>query len=81
MKFQLAVLAAATALVSSAALAADTVNFTMKAHMPSLHDAAETDTFAVGIADDLERRHRLAMGEFDEMLLAVAPDPKLKLAR
>ncbi|MFO1035130.1 MAG: hypothetical protein U1E15_14110 [Hyphomicrobiales bacterium] len=57
MKFQLAVLAAATALVSSAALAADTVNFTMKAHMPSLHDAAETDTFAVGIADKQVETH------------------------
>ena len=28
-----------------------------------------------------ERRHRIAMGEFDEMLLAVAPDPQLQLAR
>jgi hypothetical protein len=36
---------------------------------------------AVGIADLLERRHRVAMGEFDEMLLAVAPDPELQLAR
>ena len=36
---------------------------------------------AVGVADHLERRHRVAMGEFDEMLLAVAPDPQLQLAR
>ena len=32
---------------------------------------------AVGIADHRERRHGIAMGEFDEMLLAVAPDPQL----
>ena len=31
---------------------------------------------AVGVADHLERRHRIAMGEFDVMLLAVAPDPQ-----
>ncbi len=36
---------------------------------------------AMGVADHLERRHRVAMGEFDEMLLAVAPDPQLQLAR
>ena len=36
---------------------------------------------AVGIADLLQRRHRVAMGELDEMLLAVAPDPQLQLAR
>ena len=36
--------------------------------------------FAIGVADDFQRRHRVAMGEFDEMLLAVAPDPQLQLA-
>src|SRR6202042_3886817 len=36
---------------------------------------------AIGIADHLERRHRVAMGEFDGMLLAVAPHPQLQLAR
>ena len=36
---------------------------------------------AIGIADDLERRDRVAMGEFDVMFLAVAPDPQLQLAR
>ncbi len=36
---------------------------------------------AIGLANHLERRHRIAMGEFDEMLLAVAPDPQLQLAR
>src|ERR1700681_977234 len=36
---------------------------------------------AVGLADHLERCHRVAMGEFDEMFLAVAPDPQLQLAR
>ena len=36
---------------------------------------------AVGVADHLQRRHRVAMGEFDEVLLAVAPDPQLQLAR
>ena len=35
---------------------------------------------AVGVADDLERRHGVAVGEFDKMLLAVAPDPQLQLA-
>ena len=37
-------------------------------------------TFAVGIADDIERGDRIAMGEFDVMFLAVAPDAKLQLA-
>ncbi len=36
---------------------------------------------AIGLADHLQRRDRVAMGEFDEMLLAVAPDPQLQLAR
>ena len=36
---------------------------------------------AIGVADDLERGDRIAMGEFDVMFLAVAPDPKLQLAR
>jgi len=36
---------------------------------------------AIGVANHFERRHRVAMGEFDEMLLAVAPDPQLQLAR
>ena len=36
---------------------------------------------AIGVADHLQRRHRVAMGEFDEVLLAVAPDPQLQLAR
>ena len=36
---------------------------------------------AVGVADHLERRDRVAMGEFDEMFLAVAPDPQQELAR
>ncbi len=36
---------------------------------------------AIGIADHLQRRHRVAMGEFDEMLLAVAPDLELQFAR
>ena len=36
---------------------------------------------ALGVADDLERRDRIAMGEFDVVLLAVAPDPQLQLAR
>ena len=35
---------------------------------------------AVGVADDDERGDRIAMGEFDVVLLAVAPDPKLQLA-
>ena len=36
---------------------------------------------ALGVADDHQRRHRVAMGELDVMLLAVAPDPQLQLAR
>ena len=36
---------------------------------------------AIGVADHLQRRHRVAMGELDEMFLAVAPDPQLQLAR
>src|SRR5437762_10540119 len=36
----------------------------------SLHDALPI------LANHLERRHRVAMGEFDEMFLAVAPDRK-----
>ncbi len=35
---------------------------------------------AVGLADDLERGDRIAMAEFDVVLLAVAPDAKLQLA-
>jgi hypothetical protein len=38
-------------------------------------------TLALGLADDFERGDRIAMGEFDIMLLAVAPDPELQLAR
>ena len=34
---------------------------------------------AVGVADLLQRRDRIAMGELDEVLLAVAPDPQLQL--
>ena len=34
---------------------------------------------AVGVADHLERRHRIAMGELDEMFLAVAPDAQVQL--
>ena len=37
--------------VSGPALAAETLNFTMKASMPSLRDAAMKDTFTVGLAD------------------------------
>src|ERR1700689_3728336 len=36
---------------------------------------------AIGLADHLERPYRVTMGEFDEMLLAVAPDPQLQFAR
>ena len=36
---------------------------------------------AVGIADHRERGERVAMGEFDEMFLAVAPHPQLQFAR
>ncbi len=45
---------AATAIAmafASPALAADTVNFTMKASMPSLRDATLKDSFTVGISD------------------------------
>src|SRR5213082_592643 len=35
---------------------------------------------ALGLADHFQRRHRIAVGEFDEMLLAVAPDFELQLA-
>ncbi len=47
-------LLAAAMLILSAlapAQAAETVNFTMKALMPSLRDAAEKDSFTVGLAD------------------------------
>ena len=36
---------------SVSALAADTVNFTMKASMPSLRDTTKKDNFTVGLAD------------------------------
>ena len=36
---------------------------------------------ALGLADHLQRRNRVAMGELDEMLLVVAPDAQLQLAR
>ncbi len=39
------------ALMPGSALAAETVNFTMKAEMPSLRDETAKDTFTVGIAD------------------------------
>ncbi len=45
------VLLTGTVLLTSAAAAADTVNFTMKASMPSLRDAANKDTFTVGLND------------------------------
>ena len=35
---------------------------------------------AIGVADDFERGNRIAMGEFDVMFLAVAPDPQQQLA-
>lgn len=38
-------------LFASPALAADPVNFSMKASMPSLRDAEKKDTFTIGIAD------------------------------
>ena len=46
-------LAAASCLLlaSVSAQAADTLNFTMKASMPSLRDAAQKDSFTVGLAD------------------------------
>jgi hypothetical protein len=40
-----------TLLASGAAIAADTLNFTMKASMPSLRDAALKDSFTVGLSD------------------------------
>ncbi len=51
MKSQLIASVFATALLTSAAWAADPVTFTMKASMPSLREASATDTFTVGIAD------------------------------
>ncbi len=36
---------------SVSTLAAETVNFTMKASMPSLRDATKKDSFTVGLAD------------------------------
>jgi hypothetical protein len=38
-------------LASASAIAADTLNFTMKASMPSLRDPANKDSFTVGLAD------------------------------
>jgi hypothetical protein len=38
-------------LTSTAVFAADAVNFTMKASMPSLRDPASNDSFAVGLSD------------------------------
>ena len=40
-----------TLLASGPAIAADTLNFTMKASMPSLRDAALKDSFTVGLSD------------------------------
>ena len=36
---------------------------------------------ALGVADHLQRRYRVAMDKFDVVFLAVAPDPQLQLAR
>ncbi|MCB1377845.1 MAG: hypothetical protein KDK89_05685 [Alphaproteobacteria bacterium] len=47
----LAASAAVLALLPATAYAAETVNFTMQASMPSLRDAALKDTFTVGLAD------------------------------
>ncbi len=44
-------LASAIALLPATALAADTVNFAMKASMPSLRDDALKDSFNVGLSD------------------------------
>jgi hypothetical protein len=43
--------AAFTLLTSVSAVAAETVNFTMKASMPSLRDVTRKDSFTVGLAD------------------------------
>jgi len=51
MKTTLAVSALIFACSSALAVAADSVNFTMKASMPSLRDASAKDTFTVGISD------------------------------
>jgi hypothetical protein len=47
----LSALTAFLLLTSGAALAADTLNFTMKASMPSLRDESLKDSFTVGLAD------------------------------
>ena len=36
---------------------------------------------ALCLADHLERRYGIAMGELDQVLLVLAPDPQLQLAR
>ena len=51
MHFKTAVLAISFAFASSGAIAAETVNFTMKASMPSLRDEKAIDSFTVGVAD------------------------------
>ncbi|NMD07632.1 MAG: hypothetical protein GYA66_06615, partial [Phyllobacteriaceae bacterium] len=43
--------AAALLFAAPAALAAETVNFSMKASMPSLRDANNKDSFTVGLTD------------------------------
>jgi hypothetical protein len=48
---------------------------------PELRKASSRSRCSLGLADHFERRHRVAMREFDEMFLAVAPDPQLQLAR
>ncbi len=51
MKRRVVLLIAATVLMAGPAFAAETVNFTMKAHMPSLTDDSANDTFDINIAD------------------------------
>jgi hypothetical protein len=50
LKFATALMAGGMVL-STPALAAETVNFNMKASMPSLRDVANKDTFTIGLAD------------------------------
>ena len=50
-------------------------------HGEGLRARQEADfraALALGIADNLERRHRDAVAEFDEVFLAVAPDGQLE---
>ena len=51
MRFTTATLLLTLPLFTLPAMSAETVNFTMKASMPSLRDAEANDTFTVGIAD------------------------------